>query len=149
MTSDERSRKPTDHGEVVGFCLQVAATNSALLTRQSSGRSGWHMDLNPLANGIRRNVADALKAAAQHVDMFAENTARDFGRELTEEQEAAKGRTVRSLARDLDALAQRAGHQTIALSEFENIRVRLMDQGLVLGPHHALDVVAAIMNSDP
>jgi hypothetical protein len=89
-------RKPTDHGEVVSFCLQFAATNSAILTKQSSGRSGWHMDLHPLANGIRRNVADALKAAAQHVDMFAENTARDCGRELTEEGVMPRPRQIRS-----------------------------------------------------
>lgn len=149
MTSDPRSRRQADHAEAVGFCLQVAATNSALLGQHAGGKSRLHLDLNPLAHGVRMTVVGALKAAAQHVDMFAETTARDFGQELTAEQEVARAQTVRSLARDLNALAQRAGHQTIAFSEFENIRVRLMDQGLVLGPHHALDVAAAIMNSGP
>ena len=146
MTIDARSREPADHGEAVGFCLQVAATNSALLTRHGGGKSGLHADLNPLAHAVRLTVVDALKAAAQHVDMFAENTARDIDRQLTAEQEAAKAETVRTLGRELGALAQRAGHQTIAFAEFESLRVQLMDHGLILGPHHALDVAAAIMD---
>ncbi len=149
MTDDTRSRKPADHGEAVGFCLQVAATNSALLTRYGSGKSGLHADLNPLAYSIRMTVEGALKAAAQHVDTFAEITVQDIGQRLTAEQEAAKAEVVRALGREIEALAQRAVSQTIAFAEFENLRVRLMDLGLVLGPHHALDVAAAIMKPDP
>ncbi|RYC28901.1 hypothetical protein D3273_26810 [Lichenibacterium minor] len=146
MTNDARSRKPADHGEAVGFCLQIAATNSALLSCYADSKSGLHADLNPLAHGIRITVVDALKAAARHVDVFAENTARDIGQRLTAEQESAKAEAIRALGRELVALSDRAVSQTIAFAEFEDIRVRLMDQGLILGPYHALDVAAAIMD---
>lgn len=146
MTIDVRSRKPADHGEAVGFCLQVAATNSAFLGQHASGKSGLHADLNPLTHLVRLTVVDALKAAAQHVDIFADITGRDISERVTAEDITAKAEAVRAVGRELAVLADRAVGQTIDFAEFESIRSRLMDLGFALKPHHALDVVTAIMD---
>lgn len=149
MTSDARTRKPADHGEAVGFCLQVAASNSALLSRHADGEWVLHAGLNPLAHGVRMTVVEALRTAAQQVDTFAKITARDIGQQLTAEQETARAEAVRAVGRELLALSGRAVSQTIAFAEFEDIRVRLMALGFALKPRHALDVSTAIMDSDP
>ena len=140
MTDGERTRRPFDHRQVVGVCLHIAATSTELLALRASDRDVLTADLNQLGHGIRMTVAEALSAAARHVGAFAEITARDLG-----EQDTARAEAVRAIGRELAALAQRAGGQTIDFAEFEDIRARLTDLGFALKPHHALDVASAVV----
>lgn len=144
MMEETRSRRAPDQSEAVDFCLQIAATNSALLTQHGSGKSGLHADLNPLAHAVRMTVVDALKAAARHVDTFADITAWNIDERPTSADEIAKAEAVRALGRELAALSERAVGQTIALAEFERIQSRLMELGFALKPHHALGAASAV-----
>ena len=144
MTDGEHTRRPLDHRQVVGVCLHIAVTSTELLSLRASDRDVLRADLNPLGHGIRMTVAEALSAAAKHVEAFAEITGRDFGERATAEQEAAKAEAVYAVGREIAALAQRASNQTITFAEFESIRVRLTDLGFALKPHHSLDVALAV-----
>lgn len=88
--------------------------------------------------------AAALKAAAAHVGEVANVSGWDSHAHPTQTEECHREQTIMALGRDLSKLADEALTRTIAFSEFEPIRVALMDLGFALKPEHVEHVLNAV-----
>ena len=92
-------------------------------------------------------IAEALRAAANHVEDHAEITAWDLHRQPTEEQQVVKAEKVRVVARAMHALADEAETRVVRYAEFETLKDRLYALGFALTPKLVENVATAFRDA--
>lgn len=90
----------------------------------------------------------ALRAMADFVDTHATVTAWDLHYRPTPEQEAVKAEKIRTVARELRALADAAETRKLRFGEYQALKDRLYAFGLALTPRLEQDVAAAFYDAE-